>query len=124
MGKIERFEDLDCWKRAREIVSLVYSVSSEGLLNKDFGARDQARRAAISIMNNIAEGFSRTSTKEFIRFLSIAESSAAEVKSMIYVFQDLRYIEESQASQLHFALDDVRQQIRSFIKYLNIYQKK
>jgi four helix bundle protein len=123
MGKIKQFEDLDCWKKARQIVSLIYKISAEGALAKDFGARDQVRRASISIMNNIAEGFSRTSTKEFIRFLSISESSAAEVKSMIYVFEDLNYVEPSTGNELHKEIDDVRHQIRSFIKYLNEYKK-
>ena len=124
MGKITRFEDLDCWKKAREIVSLMYGVSAKEPLAKDFGARDQLRRASLSIMNNIAEGFSRTSTKEFIRFLSISESSAAEVKSMIYVLLDLNYIDENSSKHLHIEIDNVRLQIRSFIKYLNDYKKK
>ena len=101
MGAIKRFEDLDCWKKAREIVSTVYAVSNQGELSSDFGTRDQLRRASLSIMNNIAEGFSRTSTKEFIRFLSISESSETEVKSMIYVLLDLKYIDANISDELH-----------------------
>lgn len=102
----------------------MYAISADGPLSKDFGTKDQLRRASLSIMNNIAEGFSRTSTKEFIRFLSISESSAAEVKSMIYVLLDLKYIDSKKSIELHEEIDDVRQQIRSFIKYLNTYKKK
>ncbi len=123
MGSIKRFEDLDCWKKARQIVSTMYAISADGPLSKDFGARDQLRRASLSIMNNIAEGFSRTSTKEFIRFLSISESSAAEVKSMIYVLEDLKYVTSEKSEELHKKLNHVRYQIRSFIKYLNQFKK-
>lgn len=124
MGSITRFEDLDCWIKARSIVSLMYKVSNEGALSRDFGTRDQLRRASLSIMNNIAEGFSRTSTKEFIRFLSISESSAAEVKSMIYVLSDIGYVNEETSNNLHKEIDDVRLQLRSFMKYLNEYKNR
>ena len=124
MSRITRFEDLDCWKQARIVVSSMYAVSNQGEMAKDFGTRDQLRRAALSIMNNIAEGFSRTSAKEFIRFLSISESSAAEVKSMLYVLSDLKYIDSIKSESLHLEIDEVRMQLRSFIKYLNDYNKK
>jgi len=72
MAKIERFEDLECWKAARELVNFVYEVSETGKLKRDFDTKSQFRRAALSVMNNIAEGFTRLSPKEFMRFLDIA----------------------------------------------------
>lgn len=89
MAKIERFEDLQCWMEARILVNLIYSICIEGKLSKDYGMQDQLKRAALSVMNNIAEGFSRYSRKEFVRFLSISQSSASEVKSMLYIVEDL-----------------------------------
>ena len=88
MAIIERFEDLDCWKSARELVNLVYELSRKGELNKDFETKAQIKKAALSIMNNIAEGFGRYHKKDFVRFLDFAQSSAAEVKSMIYICLD------------------------------------
>jgi four helix bundle protein len=80
MAKVERFEELKCWQAARELVKLVHLVCDEGKLGKDFDTKSQIRRAALSVMNNIAEGFGRGSEKEFIRFLEIAQSPAMEVK--------------------------------------------
>src|SRR5688572_9289537 len=83
MSKIEKFEDLKCWQAARKLVKEIYTMSSIGKLERDFETRNQLRRAALSSMNNIAEGFSRFGTKEFIRFLNISQSSVQEVQSMI-----------------------------------------
>ena len=73
MAKIEKFEDIESWKLAREVTKLVYRVSSTGGFSRDFALRDQIRRSAISIMSNIAEGFERDGDKEFVQFLAIAE---------------------------------------------------
>jgi four helix bundle protein len=85
MAKVERFEDLKCWQDARVLVKEIYLLSERGRLAKDFDTRRQLRRAALSVMNNIAEGFGRFSNKEFIRFLDMSNNSAAEVKSILYV---------------------------------------
>lgn len=99
MPKIERFEDIQAWQKARELVKEVYSVSNDGSFSKDFGLRDQIRRAAVSIMLNIAEGFARKTTREFSQFLVIAHGSAAEVQAALYVAIDQKYfITFSQAS--------------------------
>ena len=92
MAKIEKFEDLDCWKAVRELVNLAFEVSEKGKLRTDFDTRSQFKRAALSSMNNIAEGFTRVSQKEFMRFLDISRSSAGEVKSMTYILDDQNYI--------------------------------
>src|SRR3989344_5979956 len=86
--KIERFEDLICWQRGEELTLIIYTFFKD---NRDFSFSDQIRRAAISISNNIAEGFERRSNKEFIHFLYIAKGSSAEVRSMSYIALKLQY---------------------------------
>jgi four helix bundle protein len=88
MPKIERFEDLRCWKKAREMTSEVYELTNASGLSNDYRLRDQLTGAAVSTMSNIAEGFARYNKKDFIRFLDYAQSSAAEVKSLLYVVLD------------------------------------
>lgn len=95
MGKITRFEDLRCWQEARQLVKNIYQLTAFGKLSKDYGLKDQLQRASVSIMTNIAEGFSRYHKKEFIRFLNISQSSASEVKSLLYILSDLEYVEKS-----------------------------
>lgn len=80
--------------------------------------KDQIRRAAISVMNNIAEGFGRESNKEFIRFLEISHASCTEVKSMIYILDDLGYLPDDSIQQLHSKTDEIRGLTRGLIKYL------
>ncbi|MCR9288225.1 MAG: four helix bundle protein [Bacteroidetes bacterium] len=119
MAKITRFEELTCWKASRELVKLVYKLSSTGNLARDFDTKSQLRRAALSMMNNIAEGFARFSKKEFIRFLDISQSSGAEVKSMIYVLEDLEYFDTSTINELHQKVDEARNLTLGLLKYLN-----
>jgi len=92
-GKIERFEDLIAWQKARELTQTIYAVTRQGAFSKDFGLRDQIRRAAVSVMSNIAEGFERGNPREFHQFLSIAKASCAEVRSQLYVALDTRYLD-------------------------------
>jgi four helix bundle protein len=116
MGKVNRFEDLMCWKNARLFVKKAYTI--KGQLNEDFDARRQFRRAAISGMNNIAEGFGCFSRKEFIRFLEISQRSIMECKSMLYIFEDLDYLEPPLLVQLHEEVDVLRKQIMGLIRSL------
>ena len=92
--KIERFEDLIAWQKARLLTTEIYRISMHGEFAKDFGLRDQIRRAAVSVMSNIAEGFERGSRGEFHQFLVIAKASCAEVRSQLYVAQDVGYINQ------------------------------
>src|SRR5688572_30698161 len=92
MSKVQRFEDLKCWQAARALVKEVYLVCEEGKLAKDYDTKGQLKKAALTTMNNIAEGFGRFSRKDFIRFLDIAQSSVLEVQSMLYVLEDLEYL--------------------------------
>jgi len=93
--KIERFEDLLVWQKGMEIVKQVYTISKEGELCRDFAMRDQLRRAAISIPTNIAEGFERSSRKEYVNFLNFAKGSTGEVRSLLNVAFELGYLEPS-----------------------------
>ncbi len=85
MAKIERFEDIQAWQRARGLTRQIYDVTNKGAFAKDFALRDQIRRASMSVRLNIAEGFARNSNKEFRQFLFIAHASAAEVQSALYI---------------------------------------
>ena len=91
--KIEEFEDLIAWQKARKLTRKIYTVTRQGTFSKDFGLRDQIRRAAVSIMSNIAEGFERGNPREFHQFLSIAKASCAEVRSQLYVVLDAEYLD-------------------------------
>ena len=100
MGKIEKFEDIRAWQSAREVVNRIYEISQSEKFKRDYSLGDQIKRASISIMSNIAEGFSRQSRKEFIQFLFIAKGSAAEVQSQLCAAMDQGYIMENQISAI------------------------
>ncbi len=119
MKVITRFEDLECWKAARILAKSVYQFSHSGPLASDWVTRSQFRRAALSIMNNIAEGFGRFSSKDSVRFLDIAKASCNEVKSMLYLFEDIDYLPVGVIQQLHQELDTAAKLTNGFIRYLN-----
>ncbi len=92
MATIERFEDIEAWKKARELTKVVYQLTSIGEFARDYGLRDQMRRAAVSILSNIAEGFERDGTREFQQFLAVAKGSAGEVRAQLYVALDAGFL--------------------------------
>ena len=96
IGKVERFEDLIAWQKARELTKQIYFITSNGAFAKDFGLKDQIRRASVSIMSNLAEGFDRGGRAEFHQFVVIAKGSCAEVRSQMYVALDVEYITQKQ----------------------------
>ena len=102
-GKIERFEDLIAWQKARELTKNIYKITRQGEFKKDFGLRDQIRRASVSVMSNIAEGFERGGRSEFHQFLVIAKGSCAELKSHLYVALDADYIDAQTFQRLYTA---------------------
>jgi len=112
---ITRFEDIDAWKEARILVRDIYNLFSS---NRDFGFRDQIQRAAVSIMANVAEGFERQTTKEFIQFLIIARGSTAEVQSFLYIALDVEYITKSDFDRLYNQSQKIQNLINGFIRYL------
>jgi len=94
MPTIEKFEDIEAWQKSRELTRLIYRMTSQGNWAKDFGLRDQIRRAAVSVMSNIAEGFERGGSAEFCRFLTMAKGSSGEVRSQLYLALDMSYIDQ------------------------------
>jgi len=121
--KIERFEDIEAWKLARTLTSRVYDVTDQGAFARDFGLRDQIRRAAGSVMHNIAEGFDAGSNAEFVRFLQYAKRSCTEVQSQLYVTLDRKYVTASEFKTLYEQTRLVRAKTGAFIKYLILNPK-
>lgn len=116
--KIERFEDINAWQEARELSKSIYMISKAGEFSKDFGLRDQIRRASVSIMANIAEGFDSQSDAEFIKFLGYARRSATEVQSHLYVALDQVYVPEEQFKVSLNKTQAVKSILSGFIRYL------
>ncbi len=113
--KIQKFEDLIAWQKAQDIAVDVYTSFKE---LKDWSFKDQIGRAAVSISNNIAEGFDRQSKKEFVRFLYISLGSTSEVKSMLYLAKRLNYLNEADIDKLHAQSIEVSKIITGLIKSL------
>jgi len=115
MSTIKNFEDLDLWKNARELVNLIYQDFSKC---KDIVFRNQITKAGISIMNNISEGFCRSSDNEFRQFLNIAKGSSGEVKNMYYIAEDQNYINQKPASDRRIRCQQLMNSLGGFMKYL------
>lgn len=118
MATIERFEDIQAWQKARELVREIYRACTEGRTSRDFGFRDQICRAAVSSMSNVAEGFARRSDRDFAHFLDIARGSVMEVKSLLYVALDVGYVEKSEFEKLYKTADETAALISGFTSYL------
>ena len=106
-SKIERFEDLIAWQRARELTRLVFQVTTDGALARNFGLVDQLQRASVSVMSNIAEGFERGGRAEFQQFLSTAKASCAETRSLFYVALDAQLIDQATFERLRTCAEEV-----------------
>jgi four helix bundle protein len=107
MSKIEKFEDLIAWQKARALTKLIYTLTAGKNFSRDFGLAGQIQRAAVSAMSNIAEGFERSSLKEFHKFLSMAKSSCAEVRSHLYVALDLDYLAQESFQKIKAQAEEV-----------------
>jgi four helix bundle protein len=107
MTRIEKFEELIAWQKARELSRVIYQVSRRGAFAKDFGLSGQIQRAAVSIMSNIAEGFERNRLGEFHQFLSTAKASCAELRSQLYVAVDAGYLGENMFKELLAQAEEV-----------------
>jgi len=119
MGKIEKFEDIQAWQKSRTLNKDIYDMTKNSYISKDFSLRDQIRRASVSIMANIAEGFGRRSKKEFSNFLNMAHGSAAEVQCHLYVALDQEYIRKEDFKIIYDKVEEVSKMIQGFMKYLN-----
>jgi four helix bundle protein len=124
MAKAEKFEDLIVWQEARLLRKEVYAASKSGPFARDFEMRSQIRSAALSAMDNIAEGFERGTNKEFAKFLNIAKGSAGEVRSALYGALDEDYLTKSQFEQLRSRALSVSRRSSRFITYLQTANRK
>lgn len=118
MSSFQRFEDIEAWQKARELTKAIYAMSNDGQFARDFGLRDQIRRASVSIMSNIAEGFGRGGNKEFMQFLSTAKGSASEVQAQLYVAIDAGYINQDQFQKLYSETEATARMIAGLLWYL------
>ncbi len=118
MPTFQNFEEIEAWQKARELTREVYTVSDEGRFARDFGLRDQMRRACVSILSNIAEGFERSGTGEFVQFLSAAKGSAGEVRAQLYVALDRNYIDADKFKELSTLATQVSRMISGLMTYL------
>ncbi len=115
--RIERFEDIEAWKEARELVKNIYDKFKD---IRDYSFKDQIQRASVSVMSNIAEGFDRGTNKEFIQFLVIARGSLSELRSLLYNALDLGFIDEEVFRDLSSRCNKISNLINGFIRYLNL----
>ncbi len=113
-----KFEDITAWQKARELAKDVYQLSNCGAFAKDYVLRNQIRRASLSPMSNIAEGFGRHTDKEFIQFLFVALGSVAEVQSHLYLAKDLGYIPQKEFDTAFEQSSEVARLINGLLKYL------
>ena len=120
----KRFEELPCWKKARELCQAVFDLINQAYFRKDFSLRNQIWSAVGSVMDNIAEGFDDGSTREFIRFLGYSQRSCGEVQSQLCRALDCKYIDQNQFNEVYELASDCRKQIKGFRKYLRDYDSK
>lgn len=118
MSKILRFEEIEAWKKARVLTREIYQATSIGEFARDFGLRDQIRRASVSAMSNIAEGFERGGNKEFVQYLSNAKSSTGEVRSQLYVALDVGFLNQKKFGELFSQAEEASRLIAGFMRYL------
>ncbi len=118
MGAFRKFEDILAWQKARAVTRSIYQESIKGEFSKDYDLRSQIRRASISVMANIAEGFGRNSDREFANYLNIAHASSYEVQSHLYIALDLNYITTETFGSLYSSLDEISRMLFSLRKTL------
>lgn len=118
MTTAKRFEELEVWQRSKELTNLIYKCSSDGAFARDFGLRDQMRRAAVSIMSNIAEGFESQTQSMFIQYLGRAKGSAGEVRAQLYIAKDQGYLAEGDFKNLISQAEICSKQLARIVQYL------
>lgn len=121
--KITRFEDLECWQQARELVKMIYDLIKNKGFSKDYRLTNQITGAGISIMNNIAEGFDSQSNNEFMRFLKIARRSISEAQSCLYVAVDEDYIDRKEFNSAYGQCERTRKVTDGLLRYLRNKRK-
>jgi len=117
--KIKKFEELPIWKLSLKITKIIYDFTAYEKFSRDFGLRDQIRRAIISVSSNVVEGFEKNNNNEFIRFLRIAKGSVGEVRNQLYIALAVSYITSQEFQRLNQELEELGKQIGGFINYLD-----
>lgn len=118
MSSFQKFEDIEAWKLARALANRIYDVTAKGIFNHDYGLRDQIRRASVSIVSNIAEGYEGDGDKEFLQFLFVAKGSCGEVRAQLYLAHDRRYLTDEEFCELSQKALQLSRVIFGLIKYL------
>jgi four helix bundle protein len=118
MARIKKFEDIKSWKKSRELTKQIYEITSCGQFERDFGLKDQLRKASVSILSNIAEGFERGGDQEFFQFLAVAKGSCGEVRAQLYVALDQGYVGHEQFQTLTSLAREISGLLSAFMKYL------
>ncbi len=118
MTAITRFEDIQAWQTGRQLTNIVYALSNQSGFNRDYGLLNQIRRASVSVMSNVAEGFESRTDVQFINFLGMARASAGEVRAQLYIALDQKYIAEGQFNEAYALAEKCARQIAKFITYL------
>ena len=117
------FEELPCWQKARELCQSVFEMITHSPFSKDFALKDQIWRSSGSVMDNIAEGFDDSSSREFVRFLGYSQRSCGEVQSQLYRALDCQYINKERFEGVYELASECRKQIKGFRKYLRNYKQ-
>ena len=118
MGKVNGFEELNVWQKSILLSKEIYVLTQNQSFEKDFGLKDQIRRASVSVSSNIAEGFERGSDKDFLKFLYYSKGSVAEVRSQLYIAQSLNYINKEEFGQAQNLSIEISKMLQKFIEYL------
>ena len=115
---VQRFEELKCWQKSRELCTRIFQSVNQGHFARDFSLKDQILRSSGSVMDNIAEGFGRGGNKEFVQFLFYAKGSCIEVISQLYRAKDRAYLSEVEFKELYQLADEVARMIQGLVSYL------
>lgn len=118
MATFKSFEEIEAWQLSRELVKEMYQVFDEQSIKKEFELKSQFKKANLSIMNNIAEGYGRFSNADFVKFLDYSSGSASEVKSMLYLMEDLELLSYSNSNEYRRRVDIIQSKVLGLIKYL------
>jgi len=120
MATFQSFEEIEAWQKARVLTRRIYIATNQGSFSKDFGLRDQIRRASVSIMSNIAEGCERSGTGEFVQFLATARGSLCEMQTQLEIARNLGYLEAENFTQLDVQSREVGRIINGLIKAVRV----
>ena len=121
MPTITRFEEIEAWQTSRELTRMVYALTEQGQVAKDFGLKNQIQRASVSVMSNIAEGFESRTQAQFLEYLGRSKAPAGEVRCQLYVALDLNYLTQEQFKQVFDLADKSSRQIARFMDYLETH---